>query len=239
MMERDLSLTPRAEAVRDARPVVVPVHFSLNDILNHFKESMCNIKAQFSIADSLLDNENELGCKMIWRSQVVLAESLLDFFIHEMSKYCLFRMYTGQWEKTSKYENFMLPMSIVENAINSINSDEWFFEYLNMRFSRDVYLSAECMKDQLNMLGIGFVPVVVEAFPRDKEDTSKKDGTEIIQELFQRRNEIVHQNDRSHSTAEQSDISKEYVVDYLDKVEHIVYAIWNIAIKKDSSYDRN
>lgn len=170
---------------------------------------------------------------MIWRSQVVLAEGLLDYFIHEMSKYCLFQMFIGAWEKSEKYSRIMVPMSKVENAINATDSGEWFFEYINTKFARDVFMASETMKDQLNLIGIGFSDTMVKAFPRDKNETSIKDGTRIVQELFQRRNEIAHQNDRNHATNEQNDISREYVDDYIDKIEHIVNSICDLASSKN------
>lgn len=56
----------------------------------------------------------------------------------------------------------------------------------------------------------------------------------MVTELFQRRNEIAHQNDRSHASAEQKDITREYVEDYIGKIELIVNAIENIAVEKDT-----
>ena len=100
-------------------------------------------------------------------------------------------------------------------------------------FSRDVFLAKESMKDQLNLIGIGFTPTMVKAFPHDKEETSKKVGAEIIAELFHRRNAIAHQNDRSHESAEQNDITKEFVEDYISKIETIVDAIHLLAKEKD------
>ena len=102
MEKRDLSLTPRKEGLRDAKPAVIPTQFSLNEIKQHFEDSLDAITKQYKVADSLNDNGDTDGCKMIWRSQVVLAEGLLDFYIHEMSKYCLFRMFTGAWEAYAK-----------------------------------------------------------------------------------------------------------------------------------------
>ena len=234
MAERELSLTPRAEAVREARLVVTPIHFTLEEIIGHFRESMESVKLQYEVADSLLKHGNEASCKTIWRSQIVFAEGLLDYFIHEMSKYCLFQMFTGQWDKSKKYDNLMIPMSKVENAINANNSGEWFFGYLNDRFSRDVFLAAEMMRDQLNLIGIDHASVMTAVFPMEKEQDSIKEGLRIIQEMFQRRNAIAHQNDRSHATAEQNDISKEYVEDFINKVELIVNAIWDIAAARSS-----
>lgn len=232
MAGRNLSLTPRAEEIREVRPIAPPVQFSLAEIKQHFDESLNGVKSQYAVADSLLADENEAGCKMIWRSQIVLAEGLLDFYIHEMSKFCLFRMFTGQWDKTDKYSVFQVPMSRVEEAISAAESRDWFFDYLNSRFSRDVFLSVESMRDQLNLIGIGFVPVLVKAFPKSKDEESKKYGTQVVKDLFQRRNDIAHQNDRSHASAEQTDITKEYVEDYIEKIEKLVGAIQTIAVEK-------
>ena len=232
--KRDLSLTPRKENQRDAQPIVAPVHFSLNEIKQHFIESMESIKAQFDVADSLAANNNINGCKTIWRSQVVLAEGLLDFYIHEMSKYCLFRMFTGQWDKSDKYASFKVPMNNVEKAISTTESKDWFFDYLNDRFSRDVFISKESMQDQLNLIGIEFTRVMVKAFPADKQETSRKIGAQVVENLFRRRNEIAHQNDRSHASAEQNDITKEYVSDFISKIESIVNSIHEIAEETDN-----
>lgn len=150
MTKRDFELTPRKEELRDAKPAVIPIRFSLDEIKQHFKDSLDNIKKQYAVADSLNDNGDIDGCKMIWRSQVVLAEGLLDFYIHEMSKYCLFRMFTGSWPSSEKYASFMVPMGKVEEALSAAQSKDWFFAYLNDRFSRDVFLSCESMKDQLS-----------------------------------------------------------------------------------------
>lgn len=103
MQERDLSLTPRKEELRNARPIVIPIQFSLTEIKQHFENSLEAIKKQYEVADSLNNSGDVDGCKIIWRSQVVLAEGLLDFYIHEMSKFCLFRMFTGEWASSEKY----------------------------------------------------------------------------------------------------------------------------------------
>lgn len=236
MANRNISLTPRAEETRDARPVSPPIQFSLTEIEQHFIDSMATVTAQYEVAASLESDGNIEGCKTIWRSQVVLAEGLLDFYIHEISKYCLFRMFSGSWNKTDKYNSFMIPMSKVEEAVAATESKDWFFEYLNGRFSRDVFLSLESMRDQLNLIGIGFPNTMVKAFPRDKEQKSINDGSDIVKNLFKRRNEIAHQNDRSHASAEQTDITKEFVEDYIGKIESIVNAIQEIAGEKDSIF---
>lgn len=89
------------------------------------------------------------------------------------------------------------------------------------------------MRDQRNLIGIGFGDTMKKAFPRSKEETSQKDGAKIITDLFQRRNAIAHQNDRSHASAEQNDITKEFVEDYMSKIKTIVNAIHLLAEDKE------
>ena len=237
--KRDLSLKPRKENQRNAHPVVPPVHFSLNEIKQHFIDSLASIKAQYEVADLLAFNNNLAGCKTIWRSQVVLAEGILDFYIHEISKYCLFRMFTGQWEKSEKYASFLVPMVKVEEALAFTESKDWFFDYLNERFSRDVFLSKQSMQDQLNLIGIGFAKVMQKAFPAGKGEDAIKNGAQIVVDLFHRRNVIAHQNDRSHASAEQNDITKEFVSDYISKIEKIVNSIHEIAEETDKNMYSN
>ena len=50
---------------------------------------------------------------------------------------------------------------------------------------------------------------MIKAFPRRTENDSIRDGSNIVTELFKRRNEIVHQNDMSHALAIQNDINKD------------------------------
>nr|WP_314507875.1 HEPN domain-containing protein [uncultured Lachnoanaerobaculum sp.] len=231
-MRRDLSLSPRVEEKRELKVIELPIQFSLKEIKEHFEESLNEVKAQYTVADLLNKNGNENDGKTIWRSQVVLAEGLLDFFIHEMSKFCLFKMFTGQWTKSEKYYRFMVPMSKVEDAINTVNSKDWFFEYLNDRFSRDVFLSHESMKDQLNLIGIDFSKTMERAFSKESKDPVKY-GKQVVIDLFQRRNDIAHQNDRSHASAKKQDITKEFVEKYITNIELIVNAIYDIALDND------
>ncbi|MCC8174091.1 MAG: hypothetical protein LIO65_06870, partial [Odoribacter sp.] len=234
MANRDLSLSKRAENVREKRKIPFPVHFSAEEIKDHFVDVMSNIKKQFKVAQSLLENGKEEECKMIWRSQIVLAEGLLDFYLHEVSKYCMFNMFCNNWFKSEKYKSFQVPMSKVEEAMTTSHTNEWFFDYLNKRFSRDVFLSAESMKEQMNLIGLKFTTVMEKAFPRDKQETSVKEGRKIIQDLFDRRNKVAHQYDRSHETAQQEDISKEYVEKYIDNIEKLINAIHDVILEKDT-----
>ena len=235
MGKRDLSLTPRNEETREQNVIVSPVHFPLANIKQHFDESMQSVKEQFTVADNLLSEGNAEGCRIIWRSQIVFAESLLDFFIHEMSKYCLFRMFTGEWQKSEQYKNLDVKMSKVEEGLAFKESNEWFFEYLNEKYTREVFLSGDSMRDQLNLIGIGFESAMRKVYLDAPNKDFVKYCRREVEKLFDRRNKIAHQNDRDHSSAAQTDITKEFVEQYISDIEAIVNAIHDIAKENDEA----
>jgi hypothetical protein len=53
-----------------------------------------------------------------------------------------------------------------------------------------------------------------------------------VKEMFDRRNKIVHQNDRDHASAERSEITLELVNKYERQIMDIVEAIYDIAAEK-------
>lgn len=233
MAGRNLGLNERVEDSREARNIIPPVQFELVDIKNHFDQSLEKIQNQYEVVASLKQNGKGEDSKNIWRSQIIFLEGILDFYLHEMSKYCLYRMFKGEWEKSKKYPKLQIPIVWVERGIESSESREWFFAYLNERFSRDVFLSLESMRDQLNLIGVGYGNVMHEAFKKNTINESQRYGDEVIRKLFYRRNAIAHQLDRNHASAEQADISREYVENRVSEVVAIVEAIHKIVMEKE------
>ena len=122
---RDFSLTPRSEETRDPRPVADPVQFTLAQIRTHFDESLASIQKQFDVAQTLNNDGKIEECRDIWRSQIVFLEGILDFYLHELSKYALYQMFLGRWEKSARYQNLQLKMQDVETALDAPESKTW------------------------------------------------------------------------------------------------------------------
>ena len=124
-------------------------------------------------------------------------------------------------------------MSVVETAFVNGESKKCFFDYLNECFSRQVFLAAESMRDQLNLIGIGFGEAMRKAFVKSTTNESQQYGAKIVEELYKRRNLIAHQNDRDHASAQQNTITKEFVEEAAKNIVAIVNAIHSIAQEKD------
>ena len=99
-------------------------------------------------------------------------------------------------------------------------------------YNRTVFLSYENMHDQLNAIGIPYNDVMQIVFEEQNEKKSAQKWKKFISQLFKRRNEIAHQNDRSHDSAIQNDIDKTYVQDNIETVKKIAEAIYTIANAK-------
>lgn len=136
------------------------------------------------------------------------SESLLDFFLHEVTKYCLFQMFAGRWEKTEQYGKLTMTLARAEEGIRAGNSEDWFFRYVNDHFSWKVMLSPNNISDQLRLLGFRPADIYEDAFP---DVGSPEDRKRIVSGLFDRRNAIAHQDDRSHETAGRNPIDAQYV----------------------------
>lgn len=229
MNKRDVSLTPRIENVREM-PATLAEHFELCEIKQHFDESLNTIVSQFCVAADLNRDGDDDAEKTIYRSQIVFLEGILDFYMHEMSKYGLYKIFLGEWSKTEKYKKVMVSMPYVEKALDNPQSKEWFFDCVNGLYATTVMQDWETIRDQLNLIGIKFNEVCKAVYPELDQSHAGDQCKDKLIKLYKRRNQIAHQNDRSHLSAVQSNIDKEYVDDAIEFVRKFVDAIHNIAI---------
>ena len=222
----DLSLQPIPQSGRQQNPPQ-PAQFTREEIYQHFKQGLQEVDNQLNFAKRLPENERE-ACENIWRAQVVFLESSLDFYIHEISKYALHQMFIGRRGKSAKYGNLQISLKDLEDILSDEeNRGKRFFTYLNERFSRSVFLGVDAMRDQLNLIGgkeqggsgFDFREVMTQAF--QSEDVGKRK----VKDLFERRNAIAHQNDRSHDSAERTPIDENYVIQCRDDIRALVKAI--------------
>ena len=77
MRRKNLEVSARNEGTRDKFQTKV-VRFELNQILQHFLETIEIVKAQFSVADELLITKRVAEAENIWRAQIVFLASAFD-----------------------------------------------------------------------------------------------------------------------------------------------------------------
>lgn len=224
MEKRNLQLASRKENTREIKYIPV-VPYELSEIKKHFDESVKMIEDQFSIGDELLLEKKITQAEFLWRSQIVLLESAFDFFMHEITKYGLCRIYDGHWPETKKYQNIQIDMAAVSAALKNRDSG-WFLNYINSYYAGKTLVSFEAVKDQINLLGLDLQEIADNAFyEKDSIEKTKDKIKRRLNQLYARRNLIAHQCDRRHEDAQINEISREIIQEFLKDIELIVNAI--------------
>ena len=225
MRRKNLEVSARNEGTRDKFQTKV-VRFELNQILQHFLETIEIVKAQFSVADELLITKRVAEAENIWRAQIVFLASAFDFYMHELTKFGLCEIYNENWARTEKYNNMQINMKFIEIALKSGEEIDWFLEYINEYYSTITMVSFDSVKSQFSLLGIDLKSVSYRSFyisgGTEKTDDKLK---RRLNELFGRRNLIAHQTDREHTDAQVRNINKEIVHNFVDDLVKIVSSI--------------
>ncbi len=179
--------------------------FNLIEIYEHFLSDLNEIDKLTAVSDSLIGTGNFDAAKNILRSQIVFLESILDFYIHELTKYALVEIFKGNWIKTNPYKAMSVPMQTLEVGLSEIKNSYWFVEYINERFSHVTFLDNTVIAQQFSLLGLNFKDICKTAsleLPRCNKN---------LKLIFERRNKIAHQSDRSYASAKKNDISSDFV----------------------------
>ena len=234
MKERNLDLMPRQEETRDKIiSSTYIVKFQLNEIEEHFDENIQYIKSQFDIADELCQDSRQEDARKIWSSQIVFLESSFDFYLHEITKYGLSEMFAGNWDKTRKYNNLSVKMSIVDKALNAREDTDWFLEFINAFYRGLTLVSYTSFREQKNLLGLNSQEVADAVFYEMNSNIKTKDKLkDCLETLYQKRNIIAHQSGRRHSDAQREEITKEMTQKYIEYIEKIVKKIQELARQK-------
>lgn len=234
MEERNLDLMPRQEETREKISSASNiVKFQLNEIEEHFDENLQYIQSQFDIADELVQSQREEEARNIWSSQIVFLESAFDFYLHELTKFGLSEMFVGNWDKTEKYNNLSVKMSIVDKALNAREDTEWFLEFVNGFYRELTLVSYKSVKDQMNLLGLELQDIADSVFYEMGSNIKTKDKLEnCLEGLYHKRNVIAHQSGRRHSDAQREEVTKVMVEKYIEEIEKIVRKIQDLARQK-------
>lgn len=243
--KRNLGLQPRKENNREKKPIKV-TNFDLGNIYSHFNENLVAIKRHFALADDLVAAGKENDAKDIWRTQIVFLESALDYYIHEITKYGMNKIFNKEWSRTEKYNNYNLKLSDVLYVISNPEETSWFLEHVNNAIISGTFMDYKSIKDQLNLLGIDIQKVADKAFYVQGSNVKTIDQLKRhLNRLFKRRNEIAHQSDRNHYDGTQNNITREDVMNEIQYIEKIVKAIYDCAsddscrVQSDASDDEN
>ena len=200
--------------------------YQIDDINKHFNENLKLLQDQFPIADHLVANHNIDAAKTIWRTQIVLLASAYDYFMHEIIWFGLFQMFNQDWAKSDGYNELTITLAQLDSIQDNPEDSEWFKKYITDKYSSDTMMSFAALKKTLKLLNIPLKEIADKAFyQRGCTIKTETQLTNKLNAVYYRRNHIAHQSDRSHENAEQMDITKTEVENFVQDIQKIVNAI--------------
>jgi hypothetical protein len=223
METRNLELSNRLENTREYSDVEV---FDIDAIQAHFDESISLIQQQFITVDKLSQNK-DIAADEIMRSQIVFLDSAFDYYLHEIVKLGIISMYDKQWTNpvTEKYNNLEFHMKDIEKALEPDNDECWLKEWIDTTYASETMMSFSQFKDICHLLAIDIKKISDVFYEQGSSVKPQCKLKKIIDQLFKRRNYIVHQADRSSKNAARFPITKEEVNGYLMDIIKIVHAV--------------
>lgn len=225
-LERPIAI--REKTVLDIRDL------TLDEIKQQFDQNLEEIIDKFDIAEQFLKEHKMAHCEDTWRIQIVFLDSAFDYYIHQITKYGMNKMFQGEWEKTDAYKAFTVKMEILEDVLNNPENQKWFPNLVNSTYERIPFMSYDDVNKQLRLIGIKIKDVEDAAFHEiGSSIPTKTKYKNAINNLYHRRNAIAHQSDRSHINNTKNSIEKNTVVEYITGIRKIVDAIHSIIENKN------
>lgn len=220
-MNRNTSLTPRFEKVRDSKEVFNLAN--LDEIKSNFDSVLNNIEENLKNAKTIMDIEQQ---KEIYRYQIVKLESAFDYLCHSVIKFGIIKIFREEWECTEKYEKFPVKFCQVRKAIDDGIDENWVLKMVDDKISTQTFMGYKELKEALNYIKHEFLAndVACDVYQCDKSTSANMLENDLTF-VYDRRNKIAHQNDRDHISGNKFDISETDVLNCKQKISKIVDSI--------------
>lgn len=195
---------------RPSNTITFPqIVFDLQPILDRFNSNITDIRSHFQTADDLLALQppKQIAAEDIWRSQIVFLDSALDFYIHEIVKYGIIKMFNGEWTESNDYKKMKVRLSFAIDLAQNPNSASMLLEEIDEMNKYNCFMGKK-IKDALKFIDISY----------RLTSTQEK----LLIDLYNRRNQIAHQADRIPGQQQKQSITKNYVENFINKIETFV-----------------
>lgn len=169
------------------------------------------------------------GLSDMLRSELVLAVSALDYFIHEIVRLGMLEIYNGNRQSTDQFQRFQISMANVSNAILDPSKHEWLEREIIDQHSRQSFQSYDNIANAVRLFyGRSPWPEVSARINMETQDI--KDRLNMI---VDRRNKIVHESDmrRPSYLNQRFTIEDQMVEDAVAFIERISEAIYEIVVQ--------
>ena len=207
----------------------------LSTIQARFDEAMKDIKGLSNIhaklsAEEKVEEETEKSIQELLRSQVLLMESALDLYMHEISKYGISKMFNNHphWPETQTFRDYKVSLGNLKDVYYGKRNARDMANMISNMLQYSSYMKFDAIIEQLVMIG---VISQADSIPNDIVQFRP-----VITGLSERRNIIAHASDRDFKKdflGRKQKIEESEVIHFYEELINFVSVIQKYVINKD------
>ena len=151
--------------------------------------------------------------------------------MHCLSIYAMQQMFSGNWEKTKSYKELKIPIEKVLTALEAPENISWLDEAIVIYHSTRSYMSSKEIKSQLTLVSKDdLFKQIANAmyYERVSTDSTLTKLKNLLNLAFDRKNKIVHQADRDHTTGNRFDLNETEVNYFIGEIRKFIDALHSL-----------
>ncbi len=161
----------------------------------------------------------------ILRSELVMAVSALDHYIHEIVRLGMLEVYRGTRPETSAFLRFQISLESVRQAISAPTSDDWLGNEIRECHSWRSFQQADHIAEAIRLISDIRLWEQVSSYLR----MPAQDVRQQLNLIADRRNKIVHEADMNPTPYDTRwPIDEALVDDAINFIEQIVETIYDL-----------
>lgn len=193
-----------------------------------FKDNLKRVRELGGLATAVQSlTTSAIDVTDIWRAQIVLVVSALDYFVHELARLGMIECSKGTRPKTDAFYRFEMPLSATESCISGFPPEVWMGNTVREKHSWQSFQDPDKLADAIRLIS----PVKLWEAVGVELGLPPKDIKTRLKLIVDRRNRIAHEADQDPTNPSfRWPIDAVLVNDTVDFVERVADAIYKVVV---------
>ena len=194
--------------------------------IEQFRINIIRVRNLGSVAKVLdAQTTDALDVSDILRSELVMAVSALDQYVHEVVRLGMLDAYRGNRIRTQQFLRFQVSLESALQGIASPASENWLEDQIRTRHSYQSFQSYNNIADAIRLISSARLWVdVSKIVGMDQQDIRGTLGLIVI-----RRNQIAHESDINpsypHLRWPIDELTLNEAVDFIERIAEAIYSV--------------
>lgn len=200
------------------------------NILQQFRENIERVRALGGLYDVLSQQATSaLDLTDLLRSQIVMAVSALDHYVHEITRVGMLEVYSGKRPQTPAFLRFQVTMeATLQGIVAGQGNDGWLDEEIRKKHGYLAFQHPDRIADAIRLFSSCTLWISVASELNSEVENVKTE----LQLIVDRRNQIAHEADLDSRTpgGNRFVISRsdtERIIGFIQNVGEAIYVVVN------------